>query len=207
MKKRRLLFSILAIMVVAMLVVSCTVNRTPGNPNTQRNTRQTRFLPRNSPAPPNNDMRPNVAPRQGIQGQNAPGIDNKRPNNTRPNNTMPNNATNQMGNNMQNRAKRLADVAAEQREVESASCLITGDTAMVGLQFNRQYKGDLTDDIKKQVDRKVRDADNRIKRVVVTADPDLVSRIEEMFNDIGKGKPLSGFADEINEMINRINPK
>ena len=78
---------------------------------------------------------------------------------------------------------------------------------MVGVQFNKQYKGELTDTIKKQVDRKVREADQRIKRVVVTADPDLVSRIEEIFRDIGNGKPISGFADEINEMINRINPR
>jgi YhcN/YlaJ family sporulation lipoprotein len=197
MKKRRLLFSILAIMIVGLLVVSCTVQRTPGEPDTQRDNRQTRFLPRNSPAPLNNDMRPNVTPGQRNQGQNLIGNNNLRPNNT----------TNQMGNNVQDRAEKLADVAAEQKEVESASCLITGDTAMIGLQFDDQYKGKLTDDIKEQVDKRVRKADTRIKRVVVTADPDLVSRIEEIFDETGKGKPLSGFADEINEIINRINPK
>ena len=203
MKKRRLLFSILAIMIVGLLVVSCTVDRTPGNPDPQRDNRQTRFLPRNSPAPLNNDMRPNVAPRQENQGQNAPGMNNS----PGTNNTQPNNTTNQMGNNVQDRAEKLADVAAEQKEVESASCLITGDTAMVGVQFSKQYKGELTNNIKEEVDKKVREADKRIKRVVVTADPDLVSRIEEIFDDIGNGKPLSGFANELNEMINRINPK
>jgi YhcN/YlaJ family sporulation lipoprotein len=78
---------------------------------------------------------------------------------------------------------------------------------MVGLQFNDQYKGRLTDSIKKQVEKKVKDADNRISRVVVTADPDLVSRIEEIFKEIGNGRPISGFTKELNEMINRINPK
>lgn len=209
MKKRRLLFSILAIMIVGLLVVSCTVQRTPGDPNTQRDNRQTRFLPRTSPAPLNDDMRPNATPGQRNQGMNTPGTDNTSgaPETPGANNTRPNNTTNQIGTNVQDRAEKIADVAADQKEVESASCLITGDTAMVGLQFNKQYKGELTDDIKEQVDEKVREADTRIKRVVVTADPDLVSRIEEMFEDIGNGKPLSGFADEINEMINRINPK
>jgi len=104
-------------------------------------------------------------------------------------------------------AQAVADAAAKQKEVQSAACIITGNTAMVGLQFNDQYKGRLTDSIKKQVEKKVKDADNRISRVVVTADPDLVSRIEEIFKEIGNGRPISGFTKELNEMINRINPK
>jgi YhcN/YlaJ family sporulation lipoprotein len=108
---------------------------------------------------------------------------------------------------MENRAERIADAAAEQKEIESAACVITGNTAMVGVQFNEQYKGKLTDAIKSQVENKVKDADNRITRVVVTADPDLVSRIEDIFKDIGNGKPISGFTKELNEMINRINPQ
>ena len=112
-----------------------------------------------------------------------------------------------MNTNMQERAERVANAAARVKEVESATCLITGNTAMVGLQFNEQYKGQLTDSIKRQVEKRVRETDNRINRVVVTADPDLVSRIEEIFREIGNGRPISGFTEEINEMINRINPK
>ncbi len=208
MKKRRLLFSILTIILVGMLAASCTVQRTPGVTDPQRDNRQTRFLPRNTPMTPNNDINPNASPGPG--GTQRQGTQRQRNQGTTGNNALRpgNNAnTGQMGTNVQDRAERLADAAAQQKEIESASCLITGDTAMVGVQFNKQYKGELTDTIKKQVDRKVREADQRIKRVVVTADPDLVSRIEEIFRDIGNGKPISGFADEINEMINRINPR
>ena len=53
-----------------------------------------------------------------------------------------------MNTNMQERAERVANAAARVKEVESATCLITGNTAMVGLQFNEQYKGQLTDSIK-----------------------------------------------------------
>jgi len=108
---------------------------------------------------------------------------------------------------MQERAELLADAAAEQKEIESATCLITGNTALIGVQFDKQYKGELTDRIKKAVEEKVKAKDDRIKRVIVTADPDMVSRIEDIFKDIGKGKPLSGFVKEINEMINRIQPR
>jgi YhcN/YlaJ family sporulation lipoprotein len=78
---------------------------------------------------------------------------------------------------------------------------------MVGVQFNQQYKGDLTDQIKKKVDRTVKDQDDRISRVIVTADPDIVARIEDIFKQIGEGRPLSGFTKEINELINRIQPR
>ena len=78
---------------------------------------------------------------------------------------------------------------------------------MIGIQFNDQYKGKLTDRIKEKVEERARDTDRRINRVVVTAEPDVVSRLEEMFREIGKGRPISGFTDELNEMINRINPK
>ena len=206
MKKRSLVFSVLAMLLIALLVTSCTVERTPENPTTPGNNRQTRFLPRTSPMAPDN-YRPNVTPGQGMQGPMTNNNRNTGNNRYIVNNNTARPGTNQMGTDMQDRAEKLADVAAKQKEVESASCLITGNTAMVGLQFNNQYKGKLTDSIKKQVDKRVREADKRIDKVVVTADPDMVSRIEEIFQDIGKGRPISGFTDELKEMINRINPK
>jgi YhcN/YlaJ family sporulation lipoprotein len=78
---------------------------------------------------------------------------------------------------------------------------------MIGVQFNKQFKGKMTDAIKADVEKKAKQADNRITRVVVTADPDMVSRIKGIFKDIGNGKPISGFTDELNEMMNRITPK
>ncbi|HHT66032.1 MAG: YhcN/YlaJ family sporulation lipoprotein [Caldicoprobacterales bacterium] len=212
MKKRHYLLSILAVILIGLLVVSCTVERRPGEtaPQTSPDNRQTRFVPRISPDPnsPQNDpgMLNNPSPGTGPYTR-----DNRR-NITSPlrdnrNRVGGGTNTTPMGSNMQNRAERIADAAAKQKEVQSAACIITGNTAMVGLQFNDQYKGRLTDSIKKQVEKKVKDADNRISRVVVTADPDLVSRIEEIFKEIGNGRPISGFTKELNEMINRINPK
>jgi YhcN/YlaJ family sporulation lipoprotein len=112
-----------------------------------------------------------------------------------------------IGNDSQQRAEEIANKVSDLREIESATCLITGNTAMVGVQFNQQYKGDLTDQIKKKVDRTVKDQDDRISRVIVTADPDIVTRIEDIFKQIGEGRPLSGFTKEINELINRIQPR
>ena len=105
------------------------------------------------------------------------------------------------------RARRIANKVADIDDIESAACVITGNTAMIGVQFNEQYKGKMTDAIKKKIDQVVKQADTRIDRVAVTTDPDVVSRIRDIFRDIGQGKPVSGFAKEINELLNRIQPK
>lgn len=105
------------------------------------------------------------------------------------------------------RAAKIANKVADLNEVESATCVITGNTAMIGVQFSDQYKGKMTDAIKKKIDQVVKKTDPRIDRVAVTADPDVVNRIRDIFRDIGKGKPISGFAEEINELLNRIQPK
>ena len=48
------------------------------------------------------------------------------------------------------RAAKIANKVADLNEVESATCVITGNTAMIGVQFSDQYKGKMTDAIKKR---------------------------------------------------------
>ncbi|SFP81947.1 YhcN/YlaJ family sporulation lipoprotein [Caldicoprobacter faecalis] len=105
------------------------------------------------------------------------------------------------------RARRIADNVADLKEIQSATCVISGNTAIIGVQFSEQYKGKMTDEIKKKIDQVVKRTDTRINRVAVTADPDMVSRIQDIFRDIGRGRPLSAFVKEINELLNRIQPK
>jgi YhcN/YlaJ family sporulation lipoprotein len=194
MKKRNYLFSILAFVLVVMLLVSCAPARRPGYnlPSPTPGTRQTRFVPRTAP---NRPPMPTTAP--------GPLTQQRRYN--------PNRTGNQMGTTTttgtHSRAQKIAAEAAKQKDVRSASCVITGNTALVGLKLDKQPKGKLTDAIKREVEKKVKATDTKISNVVVTADPDMVSRIDTMFKDIGKGKPISGFATEIKEMINRIKPK
>ncbi len=106
-----------------------------------------------------------------------------------------------------NRARRIADNVAKLKEVESATCVISDNTAVVGVQFSKQYKGKMTNEIKNKIDKNVKATDVRIKRVAVTADPDLITRLQDIIKDIGAGKPISGFTKEVNELLNRIQPK
>lgn len=110
-------------------------------------------------------------------------------------------------NNMIARSQHIADKVAAMSEVEKAAVVITGNTALVGVTIEGATEGKLSDQVKKNIETTVKASDKAIDNVVVTADPDLFDRIRIMMSDIAKGKPLSGFAKEINEMINRITPK
>jgi len=136
------------------------------------------------------------------------------PNDTTPNDTTPKDTTTKETpgdmtdeDTRSEEAKKIADKVADLEEIESATCVITGDTAMVGVQFSEQYKGELTDEIKKKIEDVAEKSEEKITKVVVTADPDLYKRLEDIVTDIGKGKPLTGFRDEIDEILNRIQPK
>lgn len=197
MKRKHYLITSLALILIMLLVVSCAPARRPGQyaPTPMPVPRQTRFTPtRVVPVP---SPGPITVPRR------VPS-----PSTTVPNTTVPSPGTTVAPQgNMQVRADKIAKDVAKLKEIQSATCVITGNTALVGVQFSKQYQGKLTDKIKKDVDKKVRALDTAITRVEVTADPDLVTRIKDIFKSTKAGKPVSGFTKQINEIINRIKPR
>lgn len=104
------------------------------------------------------------------------------------------------------RADKIASEITKHNEVRSATVVITENTALVGVNLTSGTKGELNTEIKKQIEDTVKKADNKIERVSVTADPDLFTRIENIAKDIGQGRPLSGFGQEVEEIIRRITP-
>ena len=117
---------------------------------------------------------------------------------------------NDMGNNdnnsMTERSKKIANKVVELNDIKSATVIITGDTALVGVNIPNNSSGKVTKELKDKVQNKVKDTDKNIDNVMVTADPDLIKRIDNVGNDIRSGKPLSGLGNEIEEIIRRITP-
>ena len=210
-KKIWVLLSIILVIGVIALAGCTTADRRPDTtPNQNRTTvpRQTRVTPPTTPTPGTTRTTPNntrVTPRTTSPRtiSDSPGTKDipgtTSPRRVRRTETIDNDTA-------RSQAKRIADAIAKERNIDSASCVITGDTALIGVQFEKQYKGELTDAIKKSVEKRVKDIEPDIDNVVVTADPDLLSRIKTIASDIENGKPLSGFTKEIEEIIRRINP-
>lgn len=111
-----------------------------------------------------------------------------------------------MDNNMSARAENIADSVVDIAGVDDATVVITGDTALVGVDIAGKDNGEVTDNLKRSIINVVKKVDNRIDNVVVTASPDFFDRIDNIARDINRGKPLSGFVDEVNEIIRRVAP-
>lgn len=126
--------------------------------------------------------------------------DNIRANDTR------NMTDNDMDRNLSDRAENIARKVANLNDVNSATVVISGDTALVGVDIKNNLEGNITDDLKGKIRKIVKNTDNRIDNVSVTADPDLYQRLSNMARDIRNGKPISGFSNEIQEILRRITP-
>ncbi|NHM27347.1 YhcN/YlaJ family sporulation lipoprotein [Desulfofundulus sp. TPOSR] len=103
-------------------------------------------------------------------------------------------------------ATKLAAEAEKVPGVKSATVVLTGNTAIVGLDIKSGVERGRTAAIKDEVARRVRAADNRVVTVQVTTDPDTVTRIRRVAQGISRGEPVASFNREIQEILRRITP-
>ncbi|MGE5416976.1 MAG: YhcN/YlaJ family sporulation lipoprotein [Acidobacteriota bacterium] len=107
-------------------------------------------------------------------------------------------------------ADRLTNEATKVKGVRSATVVVQPAnnrvTAMVGLTLDTTVKGTRTDMIKRDVTTRLQKTDKRVTRVLVTTNPDLVKRIQDIARGVISGKPVQSFATEISELTRRIAP-
>ncbi len=114
-----------------------------------------------------------------------------------------NNLTNS-ANNLGNRANAIAKRVVALPEVESASVLINGNTAIVGCDLNNNTNNTISSNLKQKIDAAVKVADKNIKTITVTADPSINTRIQNMNTRMNNGNPITGFTTEIEDILRRI---
>lgn len=105
---------------------------------------------------------------------------------------------------------RLADrLAAEAQKVDGvnkATIILSGNTVIVGLKIKPDIEEKRTSEIKKEVVRRIKAADKRIRNVEVTTNPNIITRIKKIAKGIGQGRPISAFGREFEEILRRIVP-
>lgn len=104
------------------------------------------------------------------------------------------------------RAEQLAKEATKVKGVRKAVIVISENMAYVGIDLKPNIDGKETEAVKEAVADRVENADKRITRTYVTSDVGLVTRIRRIADDIAEGKPVSGFANELREIGERIAP-
>jgi len=103
-------------------------------------------------------------------------------------------------------AQRMATLVARIRDVRSATVVLSGNTANVGLDIAGNVTGARTNAIKREAANVIRREDPRITTVYVATDADTVSRIRRVADGIARGTPVSGFVNELAEIQRRITP-
>lgn len=89
-------------------------------------------------------------------------------------------------------------------EIESSRVITNGDTALVGVRFAREYRGELTERIREMIAKEVMAADPGIKTVAVTAQEDDVEDIFELSDEIRRGDIIDDLAEEIREIVREV---
>ncbi|GAB6990631.1 YhcN/YlaJ family sporulation lipoprotein [Paenibacillus pini] len=100
----------------------------------------------------------------------------------------------------------LETLAKKVPGVKNAHVVVFGNRAVVGIDVDGQLTRSRVGSIKYSVAEALR-KDPRGKKSLVTADMDLSSRIAEIGEHVRKGRPVSGFASEMADIIGRIIPQ
>ncbi|RKN86922.1 YhcN/YlaJ family sporulation lipoprotein [Paenibacillus ginsengarvi] len=108
--------------------------------------------------------------------------------------------------NKQEVTQRLETLAASIPQVQSAKCVILGNTAIVGINVEPHLERSRVDVIKYSVAEALR-KDPYGVHAFVTADVDMAGRIAEIREAVRQGRPIAGFAEELADMIGRIVPQ
>lgn len=106
--------------------------------------------------------------------------------------------------NLSRRAKAIANRVANLPEVDRASVVINGNTAVVGCDIKNSKNNVINDNLRQKIEAAVRVADKDIRNISITSDPNLTTRLRTMSNDIESGRPLSNFARDIEDIIRSI---
>lgn len=89
-------------------------------------------------------------------------------------------------------------------EIQQSRVVISGETALVGVTFANQYKGEMTQRIHDMVAGEVQEADPAIQTVAVTAEKEDVDKIHEIADKLAAGTPISELESEIDSIIRNV---
>ncbi|TCP59510.1 YhcN/YlaJ family sporulation lipoprotein [Tumebacillus sp. BK434] len=103
-------------------------------------------------------------------------------------------------------ADDIANMLTRLPGVERAAVVITGKTALVGLDLNANITGSQIDSIKFSAKEAV-ERSGKGYNALVSADLDTVTRSRALIRDIRNGKPIEGISNEIADIVSRLIPE
>jgi spore cortex protein len=102
-------------------------------------------------------------------------------------------------------AQASADRIVRLNGVKGANVLVTNHNAYVAAVVNTPTH-QITKALEDRMAHEVRATDPTIKNVYVSTNPQFVNRVKQYVDDVKHGRPVSGFFNELSQMIQRIFP-
>lgn len=106
----------------------------------------------------------------------------------------------------QAKSQRLSQLASRVKKVKSATAVVAGNWAVVGITVDPALDRPEVGVIKYSVAEALK-ADPQGANAIVTANPAIVQRLREMSADMRQGKPIKGIAEELSDIVGRIMPQ
>ena len=101
-------------------------------------------------------------------------------------------------------AKAMEEAVEKLSEVDDAYVITVGDTALVGLEFEKQYQGETDERLKKMVLARLQTVDKNIAKVAVTSDEPLVTGIEALTEALKSASSLDDVNKRAEEMLKQL---
>ncbi|MFD2616997.1 YhcN/YlaJ family sporulation lipoprotein [Terrilactibacillus laevilacticus] len=103
-------------------------------------------------------------------------------------------------------ARRLVHLAEQTPEVKSATALIVGKYAVVGLTLDKHLDRTRVGTVKYTVSQAIKN-DPYGANAVITSNPDVIERLREIGQAFKHGRPISGIANELADVVERVIPE
>ena len=81
--------------------------------------------------------------------------------------------------------EKVSDEVEKLSEVDEAVAIVAGNIALVGVKYDSQYQGGMTERLKEMVQERVEMVDKAITTVHVTDDGEMMTRIAELKEELG----------------------
>ena len=104
----------------------------------------------------------------------------------------------------QTRSKAMEEAIEKLSEVENAYVAAAGHTALVGLEFTKQYQGRADDRMKKMVLTRVQTVEKGVTGVAVTDDAEMVKKIRELSESLDEAASMSAVKARVDELAKEI---
>lgn len=89
-------------------------------------------------------------------------------------------------------------------EVKEVQAVAVGNTALIALSFDSQYKGGVDDRIEKMVKERVKSVSSALENVIVTDDSSLLASLATLGDSLDGNVDMTGLEKDLEQLITRV---